>query len=57
MNFVAWQSFNMELRAGTQVCTFKERIRAKSLNYLKLEITSTHQIDLASLGATAEPNP
>lgn len=41
-NFIPWQTFNMELRAGTQVCRFKEKIKASSLKYIKLEIMSTH---------------
>ena len=32
----------MELRAGTQVCKLKEKIKASSLKYIKLEVLSTH---------------
>ena len=41
LNFVPWQTFHLEQKAGTQVCRLRERVRAKSLKFIKLEILST----------------
>jgi len=40
-NFVPWQTFHLAQKAGTQVCTLRERVRAKSLKFIKLEILGT----------------
>ena len=40
-NFVPWQTFHLEQKAGTQICSLRERVRAKSLKFIKLEILST----------------
>lgn len=37
-NFVPWQTIQMEQRAGVQVFRFKEKVKAKFLKFIKLEI-------------------
>ena len=41
-NFVHWQTYRLELRAGFHYCTLKRPIRVRELKYIRLIITETH---------------